>query len=96
MIVSFGDGATEDLYHARPSSRARRFPSDVRPSAIRRLDALHAAKELRDLRSPPANRLEALSGNLVGYHSIRVNDQWRITFRWTPLGPANVRLVDYH
>lgn len=55
-----------------------------------------AATELRDLRSPPGNRLEALSGNRAGQHSIRVNDQWRLCFTWTDNGPANVEIIDYH
>jgi len=57
---------------------------------------LDAATELRDLRSPPGNRLEALSGNRAGQHSIRVNDQWRLCFTWTDNGPINVEIVDYH
>lgn len=57
---------------------------------------LDAATELRDLRSPPGNRLEALSGNRAGQHSIRINDQWRLCFIWTENGPANVEIVDYH
>ncbi|SPO53713.1 Toxin HigB-1 (fragment) [Pseudomonas sp. JV551A1] len=57
---------------------------------------LEAATELRDLRSPPGNRLEALSGNRAGQHSIRVNDQWRLCFTWTDNGPINVEIVDYH
>lgn len=57
---------------------------------------LNAAIELRDLRSPPGNRLEALSGNRAGQHSIRVNDQWRLCFTWTDNGPANVEIIDYH
>ncbi|AJX13126.1 plasmid maintenance system killer protein [Burkholderia ubonensis] len=55
-----------------------------------------AAKELRDLRSPPGNRLEALHGNRDGQHSIRINEQWRICFEWTDDGPANVEILDYH
>ena len=57
---------------------------------------LNAAAELKDLRAPPGNRLEPLRGDLAGLHSIRINQQWRIVFRWTPFGPAEVRLVDYH
>ncbi len=64
--------------------------------AARKLDMLDYAKELRDLRAPPGNRLEALKGELEGFHSIRVNDQWRIVFRWTDSGPADVDICDYH
>ena len=63
---------------------------------MRKLDTLHYAHDLSDLRSPPANRLEALRGALVGLHSIRVNDQWRIVLRWTADGPPAVDVVDYH
>ena len=65
-------------------------------SAERKLDMLNAAAGLMDLRSPPGNRLEAMSGDLAGHYSIRVNDQWRIVFRWETGGPADVRLTDYH
>jgi len=64
--------------------------------ATRKLEMLDRAHELRDLASPPQNRLEALKGNRKGQHSIRINDQWRICFRWTMAGPANVEIVDYH
>jgi proteic killer suppression protein len=57
---------------------------------------MNRAKDLRDLAVPPGNRLEALKGNLAGFHSIRINDQWRIIFRWTSQGPAEVAIVDYH
>lgn len=96
MIVSFGDRATEDLFHGRNTRRVRRFsPPIVRP-ALRKLDMLNAATSLSDLRSPPGNRLEELKGALEGHHSIRVNDQWRIVFRWNGGDAHDVRLVDYH
>jgi toxin HigB-1 len=63
---------------------------------VRKLDMLDYASELRDLASPPGNRLEALKGNRSGFHSIRVNDQWRVVFRWTESGPEDVDVVDYH
>ena len=96
VIVSFADRATEALYHGEARSLTRRIPADVRAVALRKLDMLNAAQVLLDLRVPPGNRLEALQGDLAGHHSIRVNDQWRIVFRWTSPGPAEVRLVDYH
>jgi proteic killer suppression protein len=64
--------------------------------ALRKLDMLHQAKDVRDLRAPPGNRLEALSGAGKGRHAIRINDQWRICFVWTREGPADVEIVDYH
>jgi len=96
MIVSFGDRATEDLFHARPTSRARRFPKDVVAAALVKLDMLNAAAALLDLRSPPGNRLEALKGDLKGLYSIRVNDQWRLVFHWIGDNAHEVQLLDYH
>jgi len=96
MIVSFGDALTEDLFHGRRSRRATRVPEGLRSGVFRKLDMLNAAQDLNDLRTPPGNRLEALKGDLRGRHSIRVNDQWRIVFRWAEGGPAQVRLDDYH
>ncbi len=96
MIVSFGDRATEDLYHNRSTSRARRFPSDFTALALVKLDMLNGAAAVLDLRSPPGNRLEALKGDLKGYQSIRVNDKWRLVFRWEGNNAHDVRLMDYH
>ncbi|MDO9556457.1 MAG: type II toxin-antitoxin system RelE/ParE family toxin [Coriobacteriia bacterium] len=96
MIVSFGDRATEDLYHNRPTSRARRFPNDIVNLALVKLDMLNGASAVLDLRSPPGNRLEVLKGDLKGLHSIRVNDQWRLVFRWEGNNADEVRLMDYH
>lgn len=96
MIVSFADEATADLYHGRHTSRVRRFPHDILHRALVRLDVLNTAQNLMDLNSPPGNRLEALSGNWTGFHSIRVNRQWRIIFRWENENAYDVQLVDYH
>jgi proteic killer suppression protein len=96
MIVSFGDRATEDLYHNRPTSRARRFPREIVDLTLVKLDMLNGASAILDLRSPPGNRLEALKGDLKGFHSIRVNDQWRLVFRWEGGNALDVRLMDYH
>ena len=96
MILTFGDAATEDLYHGRPSARTRRIPPDVKSSALRKLDMLDAAHRLADLRLLPGNRLEALHGQRQGTFSLRVNDQWRLVFRWSDNGPREVALVDYH
>jgi toxin HigB-1 len=96
MIVSFGDRASEDLYHNRATSRVRRFPPDVVALALIKMDLLNGATAMLDLRSPPGNRLEALKGDLKGYHSIRVNDQWRLVFRWESNDARKVRLMDYH
>ena len=73
----------------------KRF-SRIEKQALRKLDMLHQAANLSDLRAPPANRLEALAGNRRGQHSIRINDQWRFCFVWTAKGPADVEIIDYH
>ncbi|MGI9197629.1 MAG: type II toxin-antitoxin system RelE/ParE family toxin [Candidatus Nanopelagicales bacterium] len=96
VIVSFGDRATDDLFHGRSTARARRFPADIARGATIKLDMLEAAASLRDLRSPPGNRLEILRGDLWGHHSIRVNEQWRLVFRWIEGHSHEVRLIDYH
>jgi len=92
MILSFGDKRTEALYHGRRTN----FPPDVRRVGRRKLDMLNAASKLQDLRSPPGNRLEALKGKLSGFHSIRVNDQWRLIFRWEGSNASEAQIVDYH
>lgn len=96
MIVSFGDRATEDLYHGRASKHARRFPHTIVRTALRKLDMLNAAHRLEDLREPPGNQLEALKGKLTGFYSIRINDQWRIIFRWSGNNAEDVSVTDYH
>ncbi|MDP3767511.1 MAG: type II toxin-antitoxin system RelE/ParE family toxin [Dehalococcoidia bacterium] len=96
MIASFGDRATEDLFHGRKSKAARRIPADIVSVALRKLDMINAAHALQDLASPPGNRLEALRGDLKGYQSIRINDQWRIVFRWAAGDASAVRITDYH
>jgi toxin HigB-1 len=96
VIASFGDRATEDLFHGRRSARLWRIPPEVARSAVTKLDLLNAAASLRDLRSPPGNRLEALRGEMHGWYSIRVNEQWRLVFRWADGDCHGVRLTDYH
>ena len=92
MIRSVRNHPTERLWM---DAFVKQF-SGVEKQVVRKLDMLHQARNLRDLRAPPANRLEALSGSRKGQHSIRIDDQWRICFVWTKEGPANVEIVDYH
>jgi toxin HigB-1 len=96
LIISFADKATEALFHGETGKAIRRIPSDVRSVAVRKLDMVNAAQELKDLRVPPGNRLEALKGELKGRHSIRINDQWRVTFRWENGDAHDVEIDDYH
>jgi len=96
MIASFGDRATEALYHGQSTKDTRRYPANVRRVAVRKLDMVNAAVALQDLRSPPGNQLEGLYGDLRGFFSIRINDQWRIVFRWDQSDARDVRIMDYH
>ena len=97
MIGSFADKATEDVYNELNSKQARKILNPVLHAvAHRKLDMLDAAHTLEDLKIPPSNRLEALKGDRVGQHSIRINDQYRIAFFWGPQGPEQVEIVDYH
>lgn len=93
MIRSFADDDTQDFFENGKCPARWRVFSKV---AARKLDMVDAAVELRDLRSPPGNRLEALKGDRDGQHSIRINKQWRVCFVWSDDGPENVEIVDYH
>jgi proteic killer suppression protein len=92
MIRSFGDKQTEALFQ---DEFVRRFQGVARP-AKRKLEAVSAASRLEDLTVPPSNRLERLKGDLRDFHSIRINDQWRVIFKWIDGEPHEVRIVDYH
>lgn len=96
MIRSFGNRLADDLFHDRLTAMTRRFPPDVRRSAQRKLQYLNAAVRLGDLAVPPGNRLEALKGDRRRFHAIRINDQWRIVFRWADDGITGVEVTDYH
>lgn len=93
MILSFADRETARIW---AGERSRRFPSALQDAALRKLRLLSAAGRLEDLRVPPGNRLEALKGDRRGQHAIRINDQWRVCFRWVDGGAENVEIVDYH
>ena len=93
MIASFACRKTGRLWQRRPDHG---LPPQIERVALRKLTQLDRSRELRDLRLPPGNHLEALKSNRAGQHSIRVNDQWRIVFRWTEAGPTEVNIVDYH
>lgn len=93
MIQSAKGKLIEQVLVGKPG---KGFPNDISRSAVRKLAMLEAAANLDDLRSPPGNRLEGLSDDRAGQHSIRINDQWRICFVWTDKGPEDVEIVDYH
>ena len=93
MLQSFSDKDTERVWRRE---QVRKFHPVLRRVALRKLAILDAAESLTDLRVPPGNRLEKLGGDQAGQHSIRVNDQWRICFRWTKAGPEDVSITDYH
>jgi proteic killer suppression protein len=93
MIESFSCGETESIFRGR---RSRRLPPEIQQAARRKLVYLNEATDLADLRSPPGNRLEALKGTLAGQYSIRINQQWRICFRWHEGSAHDVRIIDYH
>lgn len=93
VIRSFKDPETERIFSRE---RSRKLPQSIHRSALRKLLVLDAADSLADLRVPPGNRLEKLSGDRKGQHSIRINDQWRICFRWENGDALNVEIADYH
>ena len=93
MIRSFGSKDTERIWHEQ---YVRRVDRTVQRATLRKLELIHAAKDVEDLRVPPGNRLERLVGDRRGQHSIRVNAQWRLCFVWREGDADNVELVDYH
>jgi proteic killer suppression protein len=93
VIRSFRDRETEKVWEGE---RSRRLPGDIQNVALRKLAALDAAERLDDLRRPPGNQLEALKDDRKGQHSIRINQQWRVCFRWMEGGCEDVEICDYH
>lgn len=97
MIRSFRDQGTEDIFNGDNSKAASKvLPSQMHHVARRKLEAVNYADRLNDLRIPPSNRLEALKGDRQGQHSIRINDQYRVCFRWTGNDAEDVEITDYH
>ena len=94
-IQSFSDNETQKFFITGKISKGIGWAS-VSNIAKRKLDMLHYSAKLEDLKAPHGNRLEALKGNLEGYYSFRINDRWRIIFRWTESGPSDIRIMDYH
>lgn len=96
MIRSFADETTRDIYHGANTKAARRLRTDLWAVAFRKLDMLNAATTLADLKSPPGNRLEALGADRKGQWSIRINEQYRVAFRFDANGASDVEITDYH
>jgi proteic killer suppression protein len=96
VIETFGNSLAADLFDDKRTRVTRSFPPELRRAARRKLLYLHDAAELKDLRAPPGNRLEALKGDWKGFHSIRINDQWRLVFRWKGGNAFEVQILDYH
>lgn len=93
MIESFKDKETEKIWN---ETYSKKFPKDIQRIGLRKLILIHRAKDVNDLRIPPGNRLEQLSGDRKGQYSIRINDQWRICFYWNSGAASEVEIVDYH
>jgi proteic killer suppression protein len=97
MIISFKNQATEDLFNGENTKNARKTcPQSLWRVASRKLDQLDSVQTLEELKVPPGNRLESLVGNRKGEYSIRINEQYRICFKWTDAGPNEVEITDYH
>ena len=96
MIETFGNALAEDLFDDKRTKVTRSFPPELRRAARRKLLYLHDAGVLKDLKVPPGNRLERLKGDRKGFHSIRINDQWRVVFRWVGGNAFDVQVLDYH
>jgi proteic killer suppression protein len=97
MIISFADEGTEDVFNGEDTRKARAAcPINIRSVAARKLDQLNSAATKDDLRVPPGNRLKELEGPRQGEYSIRINDQYRVVFRWGEKGPYDVKIEDYH
>ena len=93
MIISFGNSETESIWNGE---RLKKLPKEIQEIGRRKLRMLNNSIDLADLRIPPSNRLEKLSGKLKGFYSFRINDQWRIIFKWNAGNASEVKIVDYH
>ncbi|MFM1879696.1 MAG: hypothetical protein RLZZ241_2562 [Bacteroidota bacterium] len=93
MIISFGSKETESIWNG---FRVKKMPMDIQNIGRRKLRMLNNSQDINDLRIPPSNRLEKLTGNLKAFYSIRINNQWRILFKWSDGNASEVQIVDYH
>ena len=95
MIQAFGNALAKDLFYDKQSKATRLFPPELHRTARRKLLYLHDAADMKDLRIPPGNQLESLKGKWKGFHSIRINDQWRLVFQWSGGHAYGVQIIDY-
>ena len=93
MILSFGDKETREFFK---KGKSRKIPSDIQRRAYRKLEMIDKAETIEDLKYPPGNRLEVLKGDKAGYYSLRINEQWRITFKFENANAYEVKIEDYH
>lgn len=96
MLKTFGDKATRDIYDGEPSRHARKIPRELHGKISRLLDQINAAPSIETLKAPPDNRLERLKGELKDFWSLRVNDRWRVIFKWENGDAFEVKITDYH
>ena len=96
MIRNIADRMTQDVYDGNSTRHARKRPAELHSKARRRLDQINAVTRIETLGLPPGNRLEKLRGDLAGHWSVRINNQWRIVFRWEGVDAVDVKIVDYH
>jgi len=96
VIQSFGHKATQDFYHGLDTRHARAIPTTIQKRALRLLGVLNDAHTLNDIQIYPGTRLERLHGDLDGFYSVRINQQWRLIFQWSTESPCHVRIIDYH
>ncbi|MCK5241617.1 type II toxin-antitoxin system RelE/ParE family toxin [bacterium] len=96
MIINIKNETTKDIFNGLNTKSARKIPRIVWGIAQRKLDMINSANELIDLKSPPGNRLEPLKGNLSGFHSIRINDQYRVIFKFSGANASDIKITDYH
>lgn len=93
MIISFGNSETKKIWNG---DRVKKLPNEIQMISRRKLRMINNSVNIADLRIPPSNRLEKLSGNFKNYYSIRINDQWRIIFKWNSGNATDVEVIDYH
>lgn len=96
MIQSFGNKMTQDLFTGKQAKETRHYPAELHRITLRKLALIDYATQVNQLKIPPGNRLEKLRGDYIGFYSLRVNDQWRVIFKWSGENATDVSIIDYH